>query len=123
MNRAESRFSHNLAHFRICPIIIFASCDTVQKNVFGLVLCLTSWSTIFQLFWDGATASWVFTSTLGTLKCLAQGHYTAVMGFKHWTSPSNTENVFKCSCQGKKSVNDGIQLPIETKKIFLCVEV
>ena len=42
---------------------------------------LTSWSIIFQSFWDGAIASWVFTSTLGSLKCLAQGHYTMVMGF------------------------------------------
>ena len=53
---------------------------------FGLVFCLMSRSTIFQSFWDGATASWVFTSTLGTLKCLAQGHYMAVMGFEPWTS-------------------------------------
>ena len=43
-----------------------------------LCFCLTSLSTIFQSFWDRATASWVFTSTLGTLKCLAQGHYTGV---------------------------------------------
>ena len=34
----------------------------------------------FQSFWDKAAASWVFTCTLGTLKCLAQGHYTAVVG-------------------------------------------
>ena len=47
---------------------------------------LTSRSTIFKSFWDGAIASWVFTSTLGTLKCLAQGHYTAVVGFEPWTS-------------------------------------
>ena len=51
-----------------------------------------SWSTTFQSFWDGATASWVFTSTLGTLKCLAQGHYMAVVGFKPWTSPSRVQS-------------------------------
>ena len=45
-------------------------------------------STIFQSCWDGATASWVFTITLGSLKCLAQGHYTAVVGFEPWTSRS-----------------------------------
>ena len=67
-----------------------------QYNVidfgFGLVFCLTSLSTIFQSFWDGATASWVFTSTLGTFKCLIQGHYTAVMGFEPWTSRSGVRS-------------------------------
>ena len=33
-----------------------------------------------SLCWDVGTASWVFTSTLESLKCLAQGHYTAVVG-------------------------------------------
>ena len=42
---------------------------------------LTSWSTICQSFWDGATTFWVFTSTLETLKWLTQGHFTAVVGF------------------------------------------
>ena len=46
---------------------------------FGLVFCLTLLSTIFQTCWDGATASWVLTSTLGSLKCLAQGHNTAIV--------------------------------------------
>ena len=54
--------------------------------------CLTSRSRIFQSFSDGATASWVFTSTLGTLKCLAQGHYTAVVGFEPWTSRSGVRS-------------------------------
>ena len=59
---------------------------------FGLVFCLTSRSTTFQSFWDGATASWVFTSTLGTLKCLAKEPYTAVMGFEPWTSRSGVRS-------------------------------
>ena len=54
--------------------------------------CLTSRSAIFQSFWDGATASWVFTSTLRTLKCLAQGHYTANVGFEPWTSRSGVQS-------------------------------
>ena len=29
-----------------------------------------------------------FLGTLGSLKCLAQGHYTAVVGFEPWTSRS-----------------------------------
>ena len=53
-----------------------------------LFFCLTSRSTIFQSCWDGATASWVFTSTLGSLKSLSQGHDTSAVGFKPWTSRS-----------------------------------
>ena len=47
---------------------------TVVKTVmvwFGF--CLASRSTICQSCWDGATPSLVFTSTLGSLKCFAQG--------------------------------------------------
>ena len=54
--------------------------------------CLTFRSTIFQSFWDGATAFWVFTSTIGTLKCLAQGHYTAVVGLEPWISRSRVRS-------------------------------
>ena len=37
---------------------------------------LTSQSTNFQSFWEGANASWVLTSTMGSLvKCLLQGHF------------------------------------------------
>ena len=61
--------------------IIFAS-----QKVCAFCFCLKSQSTILQSFWDGANAFWVFTSTLGTLHCLAQGHYTAVLGFEPWTS-------------------------------------
>ena len=76
-------FSHDAAHtyiyFRLYIPFLWG-------GVFFVVFCLTSRSTIFQPCWDGATASCVFTSTLGSLKCLAQGHYTAVMGFEPWTS-------------------------------------
>ena len=34
----------------------------------------------FSVLWDGSTASWAFTRTVGSLKCLAQRHYTAVEG-------------------------------------------
>ena len=47
-----------------------------------LVYGLMSWSTIFQSCWDGAIASCVFTGTLGSLKRLAQEHYTATVGFE-----------------------------------------
>ena len=56
--------------------------DDISRNIVGLFFVLTSRSTIFQSFWDGAIASWVFTSTLGTLECLSQGHYTAVVWFE-----------------------------------------
>ena len=63
-----------------------------RVNVKDLVFCLKSRSTIFQSCWDGATASWVFTSTLGSLKCLVQGHFAAVVGFEHWTSRSGVRH-------------------------------
>ena len=59
----------------------------------------------FSVIWDGATASWVFTSTLESLKCLAQGHYTSVVGFETWISRSGvrrstSEPPFTCeSCK------------------------
>ena len=62
------------------------SCTGITEKFFWF--CLTSRSTIFQSCWDRATASWVFTSTLGSLNCLAKGHYTAVVGFESWTSRS-----------------------------------
>ena len=49
--------------------------------------------TIFQSCWDGDTASCVFISTWENLKCLAQGHYTAVVGFEPWTSRSGVNKV------------------------------
>ena len=48
-----------------------------------------SLSTIFQSFWDAATASWVFTSTLGTLKYLAQENYTEVVGYPGPLAPES----------------------------------
>ena len=69
--------------------ITFKACQGKAQVCFGLgFFCLTSKTTIyFQSFWDR-----VFTSTWGTLKCLAQGHYTAVVGFKPWASRSGVES-------------------------------
>ena len=55
-----------------------------------LCLCwgLMSQSTIFQSCRDGATASWVINQYFRAVKCLAQGHNTAVVGFEPWTSRS-----------------------------------
>ena len=71
-----------------CAAHLFSICVFIKFIGRDLVFCLTSQSTIFQSCWDGATASWVFTSTLGSLKCLAQGDYMAVVGFEPCTSRS-----------------------------------
>ena len=62
----------------------------------------------FQSCWDGATASLVFTSTLRSLKCLAQGHYTAVVGFEPWTSRSEV----------RRSTTEPPRLPSCTERPF-----
>ena len=49
---------------------------------------LTSQSTIFQSCRDGATASWVINQYFRGVKCLAQGHNTAAVGFEPPTSRS-----------------------------------
>ena len=73
-------------------INLHSRCPYLQCFGFVLVFCLTSRSTIFQSFCDGATCSWVFTSTLGAFKGLAQKHYTAVVGFEPLTSCSGVRS-------------------------------
>ena len=46
------------------------------------VLRLNVQSTIFQSFRNGATASWVINQYFRGVKCLAQGHNTAAVGFE-----------------------------------------
>ena len=62
-----------------------AECPPFVLVWFGLVINILVNN--FQSCWDRVTASWVFTSTLESLNCIAQGHYTAVMGFEPWTAP------------------------------------
>ena len=76
----------------------------IQKSIYGypkihfwiLVgwLCwgLTSQSTIFQSYRDGAIASWVSNQYFRGVKCLAQGHNTAVVGFEPRTSRSGVRH-------------------------------
>ena len=74
--------------------------DSKQKNVFGRPyskvgwLCwgLTSQSTIFQSCRDGAIASWVINQYFRGVKCLAQGHNTAAVGFEPRTSRSGVRH-------------------------------
>ena len=54
---------------------------------------LTSQSTIFQSCRDGAIASWVINQYFRGVKCLAQGHNTAAVGFEpdeHWNGHVHT---------------------------------
>ena len=53
---------------------------------------LTSQSTIFQSCRDGATTSWVINQYFRGVKCLAQGHNTAAVGFEPPTSRSGVRH-------------------------------
>ena len=53
---------------------------------------LTSQSTIFQSCRDGATASWVINQYFWGVKCLAQGHNMAAVGFEPPTSRSGVRH-------------------------------
>ena len=63
---------------------------------FILFVCLcwglTSQSTIFQSCRDGATASWVINQYFRGVKCLAQRHNTAEVGFEPPTSRSGVRH-------------------------------
>ena len=66
-------------------------CDSPKLlHLMFVCLCwgLTSQSTIFQSCRDGATASWVINQYFWGVKCLAQGHNTAEVGFEPPTSRS-----------------------------------
>ena len=62
--------------------------------IYFTVLCwgLTSQSTIFQSCRDGATTSWVINQYFRGVKCLAQGHNTAAVGFEPRTSRSGVRH-------------------------------
>ena len=53
---------------------------------------LTSQSTFFQSCRDGAIASWVINQYFRGVKCLAQGHSTAAVGFEPPTSRSGVRH-------------------------------
>ena len=53
---------------------------------------LTSQSTIFQSYRDGAIASWVINQYFRGVKCLAQGHNTAAVGLEARTSRSGVRH-------------------------------
>ena len=59
---------------------------------FWLCWGLTSQSTIFQSYRDGAIASWVINQYFRGVKCLAQGHNTAAVGLEPRTSRSGVRH-------------------------------
>ena len=63
-----------------------------HQNVGWLCWGLTSQSTIFQSYRDGAIASWVSNQYFRGVKCLAQGHNTAAVGFEPRTSRSGVRH-------------------------------
>ena len=79
---------------KICTIILLLTVLYMTlPNSFCLCLGLTSQSTIFQLCRDGATASWVINQYFRGVKCLAQGHNTAEVGFEPPTSRSESDTL------------------------------
>ena len=66
------------------------------RSAYRMFVCLcwglTSQSTIFQSCRDGAIASWVINQYFWGVKCLAQGHNTAAVGFEPPTSRSGVRH-------------------------------
>ena len=63
-----------------------------RSEVGWLCWGLTSQSTIFQSYRDGAIASWVINQYFRGVKCLAQGHNTAAVGLEPRTSRSGVRH-------------------------------
>ena len=74
--------------------MIFSKSDFIHILNDFIHLCwgLTSQSTILQSCRDGATASWVINQYFRGVKCLAQGHNTAAVGFEPRTSCSGVRH-------------------------------
>ena len=64
----------------------------LNNEVGWLCWGLTSQSTIFQSYRDGAIASWVINQYFRGVKCLAQGHNTAAVGLEPRTSRSGVRH-------------------------------
>ena len=94
-------------------------CLLWQCNPLCFWLCwgLTSQSTIFQSYRDGAIASWVINQYFRGVKCLAQGHNTAAVGLEPRTSRSGVRHSTTelprspnplCGCPSQKCSSVGI---------------
>ena len=78
--------------FKARYIILKHYRKTEYVDLFSLCWGLTSQSTIFQSCRDGATASWVINQYFRGVKCLAQGHNMAAVGFEPPTSRSGVRH-------------------------------
>ena len=92
--RNGHEYHRNEAIFWLGPNIHSTSNYGTGIVSIGIWLCwgLTSQSTIFQLCWDGAIASWVINQYFRGVKCLAQGHNTAEVGLEPRTSRSGVRH-------------------------------
>ena len=88
------KFVTNTIKSALCLFLHKMCCKMVWKFCLFVCLCwgLTSQSTIFQSCRDGATASWVINQYFRGVKCLAQGHNTAAVGFEPPTSRSGVRH-------------------------------
>ena len=92
--------SYSLAEF-IFTFLKHMKIWDVFDSIYNFVTCwkvgwlcwgLTSQSTIFQSYRDGAIASWVINQYFRGVKCLAQGHNTAAVGLEPRTSRSGVRH-------------------------------
>ena len=83
---SEKRWRHHFPHYKSMGLSV--NMDLVGWLCWGL----TSQSTIFQSYRDGAIASWVINQYFRGVKCLAQGHNTAAVGLEPRTSRSGVQH-------------------------------
>ena len=86
------RWAHT-SFWRLCQAKghVYFSVSSISRYI-CLGWGLTSQSTIFQSCRDGATTSWVINQYFRGVKCLAQGHNTAAVGFEPRTSRSGVRH-------------------------------
>ena len=92
----------------------------MHNDVGWLFWGLTSQSTIFQSYRDGAIASWVINQYFRGVKCLAQGHNTAAVGLEPRTSRSGVRHSTTELCTMKQSVSYiAIKFTVYEKMCFI----
>ena len=99
-------FFSNLPFSRLTYKLVYIDAQRMPK-VGWLCWGLTSQSTIFQSYRDGAIASWVINQYFRGVKCLAQGHNTAAVGLEPRTSRSGVRH---STTEPPRSPNDIIKV-------------
>ena len=87
------------------------------RSISWLCWGLTSQSTIFQSYRDGAIASWVINQYFRGVKCLAQGHNTAVVGLEPRTSRSGVRHSTTEPPRSPRSISETV---IENVLVYSC---